>query len=106
MKKSNPRKNASLKNIVNGIKEGKYYTNALTDVKNNFRPVHGLEYMTVDINAADFFDYDNRYTIQKVTVPLNKRGNLSKYKGQKVEIIPTTIARAGARINFYIRAIK
>jgi hypothetical protein len=103
MKKQYPRKNASMKTILQGIREGLYYVDALLGRENHYKPVHGFESMTVDINACDFFDIDKRYIIQTVRVPQNKRGNLSKYKGQKVKIIATTVSNSGARMNFLIK---
>ena len=64
----------------------------------------GYEYETVDIKSASF-DITRRYTEQIVTIPANKRGNLSKYAGKKVSIFATTISAKGPRIEFYIKAI-
>ena len=63
------------------------------------------EEMTVDISAACGFDIEPRYHAQIVEIPAKKRGNLSKYRGKQVVVIPTTIARNGARINFLIKEV-
>lgn len=68
----------------------------------NWGVIHELmEATTVDIVSADF-DIDPRYEVQEVLIPMGKRGNLAPYAGKKVLVVPTTIARRGARINFYI----
>ena len=59
----------------------------------------------VDINAAEF-DISIRYQEQIVIIPEKKRGNLGAYAGKKCSVICSTISRSGARINFYIKAIK
>jgi hypothetical protein len=107
--KTQPRKNASLETILAGIRSGKYYVDALLRRKEGEfcrTPIHGLEEMKVDISTAGkIFDVDLRYVQQVVTIPSNQRGNLSKYAGRKVVVIPTTIAQSGARINFYIKSV-
>lgn len=101
MKKSYPRKNASIKNILTGIREGRYYVDALTNF-DTYKPVKGFERMTVGIVAAPF-DIDVRYFIQKVNIPTSQRGNLRKYAGKKVQVICTTIDSRSPRINFLIK---
>lgn len=64
-----------------------------------------MESMTVDIDSAPF-EINPRYTLQSVQIPEKKRGNLSRYAGKKVVLFTTTVARSGARINFYIKEAK
>ena len=64
----------------------------------------GFEGMIVDINAAPFPLAS--YEVVEIQIPEDKRGNLSKYAGKRVEVIPTTVSRGGPRINFYIREKK
>ena len=103
MKKQKPRKNASLANVLSGIRLGKYYVSSING--DDYKPKFGFENMTVDIEAAEF-DINTRWEVQTVKIPAKKRGNLSDYAGKKVEVIVTTIARTGARINFLIKEKK
>jgi len=62
-----------------------------------------MDPMRVDIDAAEpVFNIDPRYTLQSVTVPDGKRGNLAAYAGKDVFVFTTYVHRSGARINFYI----
>lgn len=65
-----------------------------------------FENMVVDISAVEgIIDLSQRYVAQVCDIPANKRGNLSKYRGKKVIIVPTTITRFGPRINFLIKEV-
>jgi len=64
----------------------------------------GFECMIVDIRAAPFMI--DKYSLVTLEIPADKRGNLSRFAGKRVEIIPTTVSRGGPRINFYIREKK
>lgn len=60
-----------------------------------------MQEMAVDIDAAEW-DITPRYCLLEAAIPINKRGNLSKFAGRQVYVVNTTISRRGARINFYI----
>lgn len=102
MKKQKVTSGMTLDNALTSINKGTHYKDLHGGSENNFNPLFGLEYMTVDINAAEF-DIDIRWNIQTVNIPANKRGNLKKYAGKDVDVICTTVASKGARINFYIK---
>ena len=102
MKKTEIPENISLEKALKGIREGIYYKSLLGD---NQKLRYGLEEMTVDISAAEF-GINRRWELQRVEIPSNKRGNLKKFAGKKVDVICTTISRGGPRINFYIKEVK
>jgi len=64
----------------------------------------GFECMIVDINAAPFMI--DKYSLITLEIPADKRGNLSRFAGKLVEVVPTSISSHGPRINFYIREKK
>lgn len=100
MKKQFAPTTESLENIFKGIQNGTYYTS-----QSKAYTAHGFEFMKVDINASEF-DVNIRHSLQTVEIPVEKRGNLSKYAGKFVDVIVTGIARSGARVEFYIRERK
>lgn len=100
MKKEFAPTNETLTQIITGISDGKYYTNAISAYR-----AHGFEPMTVDISAAEF-DINIRHSIQTVEIPNSKRGNLSAYAGKTVDVICMNVSRGGPRIEFVIREHK
>ena len=97
--KSYPQKNASVRAILKGINEGTFYTASTERLRE-----HGFESMTVGISAAEFsVEKADRYQIQTVRIPKGKKGNLSKFAGNKVQVITTTIDSRSPRINFFIK---
>lgn len=100
MKKQFAPTNIQLSEIINGISEGRYYTNAISAYR-----AHGFEFMAVDISAAEF-DINIRHTVQTVDIPVGKRGNLADYAGKTVDVICMNVSRGGPRIEFVIREHK
>lgn len=65
---------------------------------------NGFSFERVDVNAF-IGCISDRWVEQEVVIPEKKTGNLKKYAGKTVVVIPTTIDRNGPRINFYIKAL-
>jgi len=100
-------KEQRIENALKAIRDthGARKTDEIIQVENHAWGVINeyMEPMRVDIDAAEpVFNIDPRYTLQSVTVPDKKRGNLAKYAGKDVLVFTTYVHRSGARINFYI----
>lgn len=105
MKKTYAPKNTSVKALLEGVRQGKYYVDDICRVLRG----RGWWFTIISLATAwQVYDYNKKYTIQRVTVP-EIRGNLSTFSNKKVKIISlgrywSTQYYGGAKVKLLIKS--
>lgn len=101
MKKTNAPIDATIYDVLSGIKSGEFYTASLHPWAMN----NGYERVCsgIDQFTAAKANVKDRYCVQTIEIPTKQRGKLKKFAGLQVDVIFTAIKKDSNQIEAYIK---